>query len=349
MFHGNEQYQKLKLTDPSYTELLEEVVDKAQGVFLWVFLVVRDLLEGLTYNDSIKTMRTCLECFPEDLEGFFRHMLEAVPKIYQGQTACAFQVALSNDYPLLLMTYACLDDVEEDHDLSFRKLKLFSNADIALKRDLMQRRLDGRTRGLLEIHLSQDQVMFYQNKVDFLHRTVRDFLQYSPEIQAVVSQSPEDELKMLLCHATVLVMKRAPSTFLPQLKKTKFTQCPSLLEELCLFSSKALEDPGTLQAVNELLVESIKPISRTSGVDLPGALEELLLQARLHGLVQEKVDSNPYKLHLQLQHRLAQRTSSRQAKHGMSTTITEAPAEKRRRIQSRDDSLSPGLTSLGTT
>ncbi|CZR67736.1 uncharacterized protein PAC_17635 [Phialocephala subalpina] len=263
-FREHEQYQKLEAIDPSYTELVGEVVQKAQGVFLWVFLVVRDLLEGITYNDSIRTMRTRLENLPEDLEGFFRHILQAVPKIYWRQTARAFQVALSRNYPLLLMTYACLDDVEEDHDLSYQRHKSFSNAEIRLKTDMMQCRLDGRTRGLLEVHRSPDPQMFFQHKVDFLHRTVRDFLLQSPDIHAVISQSHEDERQtwMLLCHATIFMLKLAPSV---QLSDTNKAKRSSILDELCFFASKAFKDPENLQAVNGLLSDAISPMSAASG------------------------------------------------------------------------------------
>ncbi|KAE9377555.1 hypothetical protein N431DRAFT_461156 [Stipitochalara longipes BDJ] len=78
-FHEHNRYQKLLETSPSYTDLIEEVVQKAQGVFLWVFLVLRDLLEGITYNDSITTMRARLKNLPEDFKGLFHHILHAVP------------------------------------------------------------------------------------------------------------------------------------------------------------------------------------------------------------------------------------------------------------------------------
>ena len=146
-FHEHGVLGRLKDINSSYMKLVEEVVQKAQGVFLWVFLVMRDLLEGITYNDSIKTMRARLESLPQDLEGFFPHILLDVPNIYREQTARTFQVALSVNYHLPLITYACLDDVEEDRDLSSQPHEPLSIANFLLKKDRMRRRLDGRTRG----------------------------------------------------------------------------------------------------------------------------------------------------------------------------------------------------------
>jgi len=45
--------------DDGYTkkDLVVEIVDLAQGVFLWVFLVVRDLLKGLTNEDRLRVLQ----------------------------------------------------------------------------------------------------------------------------------------------------------------------------------------------------------------------------------------------------------------------------------------------------
>lgn len=325
-FHEHEQYQKLKLIDPTYAKLVEEVVDKAQGVFLWVFLVVRDLLEGLTYNDSIKTMRARLEILPEDLEGFFRHMFQTIPKIYRGQTARAFQVALSRDYPLLLLTYACLDDVEEDPDLSLRIPRPFSDANISMKRDMMQRRLDGRTRGLLEIHQSSQTEMFFHFKIDFLHRTVRDFLQQPRELDPVFSQSPEDERQtwMLLCHATLLLLKQTPNH--PAWTAKFAIKCVPILDELHFFASKALEDTENLQTVNRLLINTINPI-KLLRLHPPHELDKLLRQVTQYCLDERKQDSNTCRSKSGVKIDWRKLPDPNPTKHGMSTTA-EASVEK---------------------
>ena len=51
-------------------ELVGEVVDRAHGVFLWVFLVVRSLLQGLTNADRIADLQRRLRRLPVDLNKF---------------------------------------------------------------------------------------------------------------------------------------------------------------------------------------------------------------------------------------------------------------------------------------
>jgi hypothetical protein len=42
--------------DHRYKKLIEDIVKKAEGVFLWVYLVVRSLLRGLTDDNDITTL-----------------------------------------------------------------------------------------------------------------------------------------------------------------------------------------------------------------------------------------------------------------------------------------------------
>ena len=98
-FNADRRFQ-LNSNDPKYLDLVDEIARRARGVFLWVFLVVRSLLEGLVYADRISDLRRRLDAFPEDLEGFFQKMLDSVPKIYRAQTSQAFKVALVPSHPL---------------------------------------------------------------------------------------------------------------------------------------------------------------------------------------------------------------------------------------------------------
>jgi hypothetical protein len=177
-FEQHKQYYRLKSRDPSYADLVQEVVNKAQGVFLWVFLVVRDLLEGLTYNDSISAMRLRLNQFPEDLDPFFQHMVDSIPRIYRKESAETFKIAVAGNGPLLLLVYTWIDDLRDDPSLAVRwRCKNITLSNLAEAQETMQRRLDGRCKGLLEVSRTPSTNLdpFRECKVDFLHRTVRDY------------------------------------------------------------------------------------------------------------------------------------------------------------------------------
>ncbi|KAI1754215.1 hypothetical protein F4782DRAFT_528655 [Xylaria castorea] len=79
---GHNQFRKLTQIDPDYATLVDEVVTKSQDVFLRGFLVLRELFDGLTFNDTIGIMRQRLKSFPATIEDFFLHMLDTIDKIY---------------------------------------------------------------------------------------------------------------------------------------------------------------------------------------------------------------------------------------------------------------------------
>lgn len=72
--------------------LVEEVVEAAQGVFLWVEVVVRSLLEGFQNHDEIGALAEKLLELPTDLEDPFRVMLGRVPHRYKSTMSKTFQL-----------------------------------------------------------------------------------------------------------------------------------------------------------------------------------------------------------------------------------------------------------------
>lgn len=61
--------------DMHYQHLISEIANRAQGVFLWVFLVVQSLREGLANGDNISILEIRLRSLPTDLELFFKHTI----------------------------------------------------------------------------------------------------------------------------------------------------------------------------------------------------------------------------------------------------------------------------------
>ena len=79
MLVGDGEYLQLKVQDNRYEELADEIVYKAKGVFLWVFLVVSSLRRGLTNADTLLDLKNRLGQFPVDLRNFY---LENIEDIY---------------------------------------------------------------------------------------------------------------------------------------------------------------------------------------------------------------------------------------------------------------------------
>jgi hypothetical protein len=218
-------FQQQIVDDPAYKELIEIITTKAQGVFLWVFLVVRSLLETLTQADDLLDLHLRLEQLPDDLEGFFQHMIDSVPKLHRSQTARTFKLALAAGKPLKLMTYSFMDDLEKDPAWAFKlETQPMSRAEIQLRCNQMKLRLNGRCKGLLGIYAKSgavselpEDVTLDHYEVDFMHRTVREFLQGSggdAEHQLFLNElqcaSSDFDVNVILCGTALAAIKVLP-------------------------------------------------------------------------------------------------------------------------------------------
>ena len=78
------QFRRLVAEDETQaSRLIDEIVTKASGVFLWVIIVVRRLMDGLQNCDRLEDLRNRLEGLPADLEELHNHMLEKLDPIYR--------------------------------------------------------------------------------------------------------------------------------------------------------------------------------------------------------------------------------------------------------------------------
>ena len=186
-------FQKMRLREPGADALIAEITNKAQGVFLWVFLVVRSFINGLQNSDRICDLERRLRAFPSDLNDFFKHILLSLEDVYRVQTARAFRVAMEALRPMSVISYWYLDMEESDPDFAVKMPKQgLTLNQIEFMHEEMGKRLNGRCKGLLEITnigTTETTIKAHDYRVDFLHRTVKDFLQTSTVHQLITNWS----------------------------------------------------------------------------------------------------------------------------------------------------------------
>lgn len=176
-------------------ELAELIVQTAEGVFLWVFLVTRELREGLSNSDSIRDLYRRVQNFPPDLGGFFVQMLQSVDKFYHQKMATSLRLALTADNPMNLSVYAFHEEEYDNPDYALEMpVKSLSDVEIQRQHETIERRLNGWCKGLLEAR---------GHEVQFLHRTVADFLRTGEMIEFLEKKSPNNfdiNLSILRAH-----------------------------------------------------------------------------------------------------------------------------------------------------
>lgn len=72
----------------------DTILQKAEGVFLWVHLAVRDQIEGIKDGDTTEQLKERLELLPEEMEGLYGHILRGIDKVYRREVAQYFHLLL---------------------------------------------------------------------------------------------------------------------------------------------------------------------------------------------------------------------------------------------------------------
>lgn len=96
----SEQYRRLTDKHPEESLALgKEILEKADGVYLWVKLVVDSLLNGVRNRDEFADLWERLRLLPKDLEPLYCRFLGLVQSIYMPWFSQVFQILRANRDP----------------------------------------------------------------------------------------------------------------------------------------------------------------------------------------------------------------------------------------------------------
>lgn len=85
---GSHPYMKtLALMDSSAPLITKQLMEKASGVFLWIVLACRSVLEGFASCDCLSDVRQRVDELPPELKDLFQHMLIKVDHRYHNECA----------------------------------------------------------------------------------------------------------------------------------------------------------------------------------------------------------------------------------------------------------------------
>lgn len=181
---GNTGFVELKKIFPiEATYLISDIVSKANGVFLWVSLEVMSLLEALTEGDRLSELQATIKQLPSDIADLYDAIWSRIKPRNVSASSKLLVTFKAAQGRLSQLDLWLADESDESKHLDFD-----INSPTADRRagitDIMHRRLDSRTLGILEI--SPD------GTVDFLHRTARDWT-FQPSVwHGICSTIPED-------------------------------------------------------------------------------------------------------------------------------------------------------------
>jgi hypothetical protein len=177
------------LSDPETQIFIDEVVNRADGVFLWVSLVIKSLLEGIRDGDTLAELQARLGEMPSGLSELYHHMLDRIPSKYKRQAAEMLQLVTANfsgrpgisssgyfyELSALQLSYAC-----QDPDEVWNNRHIEITDDEALRRvEHVEVRIRSRCLGFLELSGSTTRSRLRslnEPTVTLIHRTAMEFL-----------------------------------------------------------------------------------------------------------------------------------------------------------------------------
>lgn len=130
------------------SELKEQIVVKAEGVFLWVSLAVKDQIRGLMNEDSPEQLQERLACLPNEVEGIYLRMLLQIDKPYRQEASRFLQMALHK--PELTILEHALASYKELETMLLSTDR-FSKDELGLMCQRTQKRIITTCVGLLEV------------------------------------------------------------------------------------------------------------------------------------------------------------------------------------------------------
>uniref|UniRef100_A0A0D2XJE7 Nephrocystin 3-like N-terminal domain-containing protein n=1 Tax=Fusarium oxysporum (strain Fo5176) TaxID=660025 RepID=A0A0D2XJE7_FUSOF len=176
------QWQAISVKETE--KLRQQFLIKADGVFLWVYVVVKDLMSALARGKSLKELHAILDALPVDVIKMYTKIYENLDPNEAATASRYLAVRLAS---AISLTTDVLWSIEEKttappHDLY----------EPDLRDGIIERRLDSSTRGMLELS---------RGYIEFHHRSVREWLLLDDVSQLMDSRLPID------FNATILLLQ----------------------------------------------------------------------------------------------------------------------------------------------
>ncbi|RKK74412.1 hypothetical protein BFJ69_g8518 [Fusarium oxysporum] len=175
----------LSKLSPLETEAItQKLVEKASGVFLWVVLACRSVIEGCDDFCTIAELKERVDELPKEIEDLIQHMLVKIDPRWKQEAMKLIQLVYTNEgceladpIPTVGLHLTYEQGLGRDTSLSGLNLAPVPSAEMEAQCRIMEGRIRSRCCGLLEVR----NVNLFDQKIEectvgFIHRTVYDML-----------------------------------------------------------------------------------------------------------------------------------------------------------------------------
>ena len=303
--------------DQQYRLFNYEIVQRANGVFLWVYLIVHEILRGLGARANLEDLQRRLDTLPQTLEEYFQQIFKrAIAKADYMPSARVFLMTIHAFQPLSVTAYHYFKRYEKDLDFALGLIDPISESELQDLQREVNDRINYLCKDLLEVKPITRNGSLVDYKVEFLHRSVKDFLNDKDMHELLIKRATDRytqkwNVHRTLCHVS---LARAKSLPLQNSIRNDPTGLFGLVDELMFYAHEYEFDQkeplidvlDELDRVVSAYAEKDMYCHWTNARDLPSGPyfdEEnhntflaLTIQARLHRYVSQKLDKQPASL-----------------------------------------------------
>ena len=219
------EYGKVKLSEPiqKYVSdnmckryqaefLVEKIVERAHGVFLWAIIVTKNVHNGLRGRANISELEKTLETLPSQLGDLFMVMLQRIEPVFKPDAAYFLQIAMyqntsyvDDHVDLCRLHFSYSQRELKDRPARYEDI---ATSELVTACRTLKTRLLSHTAGLLELRPSYYPLSIYEERKDhdpilslninFLHRTARDFLLENDGAKSFLARNGPSEAQVRL-------------------------------------------------------------------------------------------------------------------------------------------------------
>ncbi|KAK4172783.1 hypothetical protein QBC36DRAFT_314514 [Triangularia setosa] len=198
-----------QLLDQNRDIIPKSIVDKAQGVFLWVSFVVSSLLAGMKHDDRIVDLQRRLDGLPPDLENLYDSIVGSWDPFYFEHAVQYFLLMLARGPPdngISARIFYFVDSADRDYATKMSYAAL-SEEYLKSQVETVGRRLNSRYLGLLEVRKDRHSA---GSSVEYLDRSVRDYVGKPDVLLRFRAATGLFDPHLELCSAYLAVAKSPP-------------------------------------------------------------------------------------------------------------------------------------------
>lgn len=234
-FQNSNAFGRLARENPKAAKkLISDVVDKSDGVFLWVRVVVQSLLTGLMNHDGLLDLENRVNILPRDLEALYEHMLKLTDPIYLKWASEIFQIyrtcqhhrdSIGPEDIVEPLTILALFLAVNGDRLGLKGVMSLQEDDVLFECKETGMQMTARCAGLLEISKRKLGSIWLDltDPIRYMHRTARDFIERDDIWKQLLSYTDETNFNPYesLMKSCILQLSLAPTELFEANKNTE--------------------------------------------------------------------------------------------------------------------------------